>query len=390
MAEMTPRERVWAAINHRTPDRVPLDIGGGNSTTLVVEEYDRLKRHLGLESPTREMNKTFRLARLDESVMQRLGSDCRPLTLKGPTRWSPPPSAPGAYVDSWGITYRQAFYGDGCYYWELAGHPLAEATVADLDRYPWPDLDDPGYTAGLAEEARALYQDTAYTLMADCGFKSFWEIGYMMRGLEQFLVDLAADPEFVTSMMEKLLEINLKVAGRFLDAVGPYIQVFRIGDDLATQRGPLMSPRAYRTLLKPFYKKYVDFIKSKTEAKIFYHSCGNVVDLLDDLIEIGVDIINPVQVSAMGDTAALKARFGKRIVFWGAIDTQHVLPHGTVADVEAEVRLRIRDLAPGGGYVAASVHNIQPDVPPQNIIAMAEATRKYGAYPLSCGTQSAR
>ena len=130
------------------------------------------------------------------------------------------------------------------------------------------------------------------------------------------------------------------------------------------------------------YKKYFDFVKSKTDARIFYHTCGNIVDLLDDLIEIGVDIINPVQVSAMGDTAELKKRFGDRLVFWGGVDTQHVMPHGNVRDVESEVRRRIQDLGPGGGYVAAAVHAIQPDVPPGNIVAMAQAVRKFGNYPL--------
>jgi uroporphyrinogen decarboxylase len=382
MAEMTPRQRVWAAINHQEADRVPLDIGGGNSTSIVVEGYDRLKRHLGVSGETREVNKAFRIARLDEEVMQRLGSDCRPVTIKGPAKWSPPPAEPGTFVDIWGITWRQASYGDGCYYWELYRHPLAEATISDLDHYAWPDPYDPGFIASLAEETHALYENTHYALMADSGFKSLWEVGYMLRGLEQFLMDLVLNPEFVTAVMDRVLEINLAVTGRFLGAVGPYIQVIRAGDDLATQKGPLMSPRSFRTLLKPYYKKYFDFVKSKTGAKLFYHSCGNVVDLLDDLIEIGVEIINPVQVSAMGDTKALKARFGDRVVFWGAIDTQHVLPAGSVADVEAEVRQRIRDLAPGGGYVVAAVHNIQPDVPPENIVAMAEVTRKYGAYPL--------
>jgi uroporphyrinogen decarboxylase len=149
-----------------------------------------------------------------------------------------------------------------------------------------------------------------------------------------------------------------------------------------------MSPQTYRTLLKPVYKQYFDLIKSKTEAKIFYHSCGNVTQLIDDLVEIGVDILNPVQVSAMGDTSELKARFGDKVVFWGGIDTQHVLPHGSVEEVEAEVRRCIRDLAPGGGYVVAAVHNIQPDVPPENIIAMAVATRKYGTYPLENGREA--
>jgi uroporphyrinogen decarboxylase len=201
--------------------------------------------------------------------------------------------------------------------------------------------------------------------------------------MEQMLVDLALNPEFVKALMSKLLEINKAGTGRFLDLAGPYIHVFRTADDLATQRGPLMSPRTFRTLLKPFYKEYFGFVRSKTEAKIFYHSCGNVTDLIDDLVEIGVDILNPVQVAAMGDTAELKARFGDKITFWGAIDTQRVLPLGTVEEVEAEVRQRIRDLGPGGGYVVGPVHNIQPDVPPENIVAMAEATRKYGTYPLA-------
>jgi uroporphyrinogen decarboxylase len=383
MSEMTSRERVLAAINHQEPDRVPLDIGGGASTGIVVEGYEQLKHHLGVTGRTSEMNKIFRVAWLDERVMQRLGSDCRPLGIKPPVNWTPPPAQPGTFTDLWGITWRQAWYRDGCYYWELAHNPLAGATVEDLESYPWPDPLDPGYTAGLAEEANALYRETDYAIVADGGFKSFWELGYMLRGLEQMLIDLVLNPEFVSALMSKLLEINMAATARFLDLVGPYIQVFRTADDLATQKGPLMSPRTYRALLKPIYKQYFDLIKSKTEAKIFYHSCGNIVDLIDDLVDIGVDIINPVQVSAMGDTAELKAWFGDKVVFWGGIDTQHVLPHGTINDVEAEVRRRIRDLAPRGGYVVGAVHNIQPDVPPENIVAMAEATLKHGTYPLA-------
>lgn len=383
MAEMTPRERVWAAVNHQEPDRVPLDIGGGSSTGVVVEGYERLKEYLGISGQPREMNKIFRVALADESVMQRLGSDCRPLGLRPPANWTPPPAEPGTFIDLWGITWRQAQYGDGCYYWELARNPLAEASIEDLETYPWPDPLDPGFTAGLAEDAKTLYEETDYAIMADGGFKSFWELGYMLRGLEQMLMDLVLNPEFVKALLSKLLEINIAGTGRFLDLAGHYIHVFRTADDLATQRGPLMSPETFRTLLKPFYKEYFDFVKSKTDAKIFYHSCGNATDLIDDLAEIGVDILNPVQVAAMGDTAELKARFGEKIVFWGAIDTQHVLPHGTPEEVEAEVKRRIRDLAPGGGYVVGPVHNIQPDVPPENIVAMAEATRKYGTYPLA-------
>jgi uroporphyrinogen decarboxylase len=382
MAEMTPRERVVTALNHQEPDRVPLDIGGGTSSTLVVEGYERLKAEWGIPGETRIMSKAFRLARLDEVVMARLGSDTRPLTVRGPLNWTPPAAEPGYFVDVWGITWRQAFYGDGCYYWELHGNPLRDATIQDLETYPWPDPLDPGYTLGLAEEVEQLYEGTDYAIMADGGFKSFWELAYMLRGLEQMLSDLVLNPEFVKTLLEKLLELNIQGTGKFLDIAGPYIQVLRTADDLATQRGPLISPRTFRTLLKPYYKRYFDFVKSRTDAKIFYHSCGNVTAFIDDLAEIGVDTLNPVQVSALGDTAALKARFGAQMSFWGGIDTQHVLPNGTPEEVEAEVRQRIRDLGPGGGLVVASVHNIQPDVPTANIVAMAEATCKWGRYPL--------
>jgi uroporphyrinogen decarboxylase len=381
---MTPRERVLTALNHREPDRVPIDIGGGGSTSIVLEGYDRLKNSLGiLTEKTEILSETFRVARLDEAVLQRLGSDVRPLRSKSASGWTPPPAPPGTSVDIWGITWRRAYYAGSCYYWEMAGKPpLGEAIISDLDRYPWPDPEDPGLTQGLAEEARALYENTPYAVAADPGYKSFWELAVRLRGYEQLLMDVALDPNFVSALMSKLLEIHLVATGRFLDAAGPYIQIVRVGDDLATQRGLLISLDSYRRLVKPAYKEYFDLIRSKTDAKICYHTCGNATDLIDDLAEIGVELLNPVQVSAMGDTAALKARFGHKICFSGAIDTQHVLPHGSVQEVEAEVRRRIRDLGPGGGFILSAVHNIQPDVPPENILAMADAAREFGAYPL--------
>lgn len=382
MAEMTSRERVWVAVSHQEPDRVPLDIGGGGSTTLVVEAYQRLEAHWGL--PRREpriMSKAFRLAYLDEDALVRLGSDTRSLGVKGFSRAPAPTGDPDTFRDAWGVIWRRAEYPGG-YYWELHGHPLAEASVEDLDRYPWPDPLDPALTAGLADEVKALHA-SPYAIMADGGFKSFWELGYMMRGMEQLLMDLVADPEFVTALMEKLLELNLAGTRKFLEIAGPYIHVFRAADDLATQNSLMMSPEAYRAVLKPIYKRYFDAVHALTPAKLFYHSCGRVNELVDDLVEIGVDILNPVQVSAMGDTSRLKQRFGSKVTFWGAVDTQDVLPHGSPADVEREVARRIRDLGPGGGYVVASVHNVQPDVPPENVLAMADAVKRHGRYPLS-------
>jgi uroporphyrinogen decarboxylase len=384
MSEMTPRERVIKALNHQEPDRVPLDIGGGLSTTQVVEGYEKLKAHLGVKKETTMMSKLFRMARMDESIMKTLDSDVRPLNSGAPINWKPPPSDPDTIIDIWGIHWKQIFYSDNAYYYEVVKSPLQDADVEDIKKYPWPDPLDPGYTAGLEDKVKALYEDTDYAIMGDAGFKSFWELGYMLRGYEQLVTDLILNPKFVTALMNKLLEINIAATGRFLDIAGPYIQVFRTADDMGTQEGPLFSPKIYRELIQPVYKEYYNFIKSKTDAKIFYHSCGNVVDLLDLFIENGVDILNPVQVAAFRiDTKELKARFGDKITFWGAIDTQKVLPYGTVKDVENEVKKRIKDLGPNGGLVVASVHAIQPDVPPQNIVAMAEATRKFGKYPLA-------
>ena len=379
---MTSRERVQMALNHEEPDRVPLDIGGGSSSSIVVEGYENLKRHLGVYSESKILNRVFRVARLDNALLRRLGSDCHPLGVGPPQKWSPPPSESGSFIDIWGLQWKETYYSQGCFYHELMNSPLAGAGIDDLETYPWPDPLDPGYTAGLADQAKMLYEQTEYAIVGDGGFKSFWELGYLLRGYDAFLMDLIMNPDFVHALLGKLCEINLAATERFLDIAGPYIQVFRTADDVATQKGPLLSPEMYRRFIKPLYKRYYDLIKSKTDAKIFYHSCGNVMDLIADFIDNGLHIINPVQVSAMPDTALLKKRFGDRLVFWGGVDTQRVLPVGSAQDVEQEVRLRIRDLAPGGGFVLAAVHNIQPDVPPENILAMTEACRKFGRYPL--------
>ncbi|MBC7231960.1 MAG: hypothetical protein H5T68_01785 [Chloroflexi bacterium] len=380
-AQMTPRERVMAALHHEEPDRVPFDLGGTGTTSLVVETYEYLKAYEGISAPTEIMFKAFRVARLDEETMRRLDSDLRPVIVKPPKNWTPPPSEPGAFIDEFGIKWRQVTYSRG-HYWELASHPLAHATISDLDAYPWPDVDDPGRYAGLAEEVRDLFQNTPYALVGDSGFKGFWEPAFMLRGLTQALMDLIQDPEFMHALLEKLFEVNAAITKRFLEITGPYLAAMRIVDDLATQTAPIMSPTTYRAMIKPYHKRFCELIREYTEAVIVLHSCGNITLLVDDLIDAGVQALNPVQVSAIPDVAGLKAKYGDRLSFWGGIDSQHVLPHGTPEEVREEVRLRIHQLGKGGGYIAAAVHNIQPDVPPRNIIAMSEAVREFGVYPI--------
>jgi uroporphyrinogen decarboxylase len=381
MHEMTSRERVDAALNHQEPDRVPLDIGGGQSSSLSVEAYEALAAKIGVTPAQTFLNKAFRVAWLDEATLVRLGSDVRPVTLRGPKRWSPPPTGPGTLVDELGVTWRQISYAGG-FYWEQATYPLADATLADLDRYPWPDPDDPGRYEGLAEEVEALYRDTPYALMGDSGYKNHWEVVFTLLGMERALMAVVAEEEFIRGLLDRIAAIAMTVTRRFLEIAGPYLSVIRTSDDLATQRGPMMSPATYRKMIQPYHRRFFASIKQYTDAKIFYHSCGNVVPLLDDLIEAGVEVLNPVQVAAFADPAAVKARYGDRLSFWGGIDTQWALPRGTAEEVRDEVRLRIRQFGLGGGFVAAAVHNIQPDVPPENILAMSRTVREFGRYPI--------
>lgn len=377
---MTSRERVRKALRHQEPDRVPLDVGGGASTSIVYDGYLALAKHLKLDyqTPVQFQSLFLQITALDEKVMAALGSDCRPLLARPPKQARGGLRPDGAIVDEWGVVW---YKPESSLYYEVIESPLADATLETLERYPWPDPDDPGRTEGLAAEARYKYENTEYAIMANPGAIDIWQRAYALRGYEQLLVDLMLDKEFVHALFRKILDFDKRVFRNFLAETGKYIDVIRTADDLASAGSLLMSPAIYREMLKPYHKELCDFIKAHTDAKIFYHSCGSVYPLINDLIEVGVDILNPVQVSAKNmDTARLKEEFGARLCFWGGIDTTRVLPLGTVADVAAEVETRIKDLAPGGGFVLAAVHNIQPDVPPGNILAMCETARKYGTY----------
>jgi uroporphyrinogen decarboxylase len=385
MTEMTPRERIETALNHQEPDRVPLDIGGGQSSSLTAEAYENLAQYLGISAPMTFLNTVYRAVRLDEQTLARLGSDTRPVTLRagtgpaGPPKVSPSVRGESTFVDEMGITWHQVHFGGG-YYWEQSVFPLQDATIDDLPTYEWPDPDDPRRYEGLAEEVQHLYRDTPYALVGDCGYKNFWEPTFALLGYERALMALLAEEEFIHALMERLFTIVSTVTRRFLEITGPYLSVVRTSDDLATQRAPMMSPDTYRKVIKPFHKRYFELIKRYTDAKIFFHTDGNIVELLDDLIDAGVEVLNPVQVSALKDPASVKAAYGDRLSFWGGIDTQSVLPRGTPQDVRDEVQLRIKQFSAGGGFVAASVHNIQADVPPENILAMCDAIHEFGSY----------
>jgi len=377
---LTSRDRVLCALNHEEPDRVPIFFGTSGATTMLAPGYEKLKAHLGIQRETTVFWRGLQYVLMDEEALAWSGSDGRPL-IPGP---APAPLAhdvsADAYVDGWGSLWERR---PGVIYYEVVDSPIRTATIADLDRYAWPDLAHPSRFMGLREKAKAI-QDAGYAVVALSGVSPF-EQAYMMRGVEQWLLDLAGDPDFALALLRKITDLMKASVIRLLEEAGDYIDVVVTGDDLGSQTATLISPRMYRRMIKPFHAEIYQEIKKRTKAKVFYHSDGNIYPLLGDLVEIGIDLLNPVQVNAgdMGDTARLKREFGDRLSFCGAIDTGWVLPHGTPADVRAEVRRRIKDLGPGGGYILASVHCIQPDVPMENIIAMLDEAKAAGKYPLA-------
>ena len=373
---MTHRERVVKALRHQPTDRVPFDLGSTRVSSITVGAYEPLKQHFGITQENVLTDQMQQTVRVDEAILEALDIDTR-IVLPGPPDQSSAAMLPdGRWRDEWGVLRRPQPQG---YYWELDECPLAgEPSRAVLEDYPWPDPDDPGRYRGLAEEARHLRENTDYAVVGHA--PGGWvHIAQYLRGFEGWYLDLASRPDFAVALMTRVRDLTQRMAEHFLQAVGPYLDVVAVGDDIATQLGPMVSPSMYRDLIKPLQQEQFDFLHAHTDAPVFYHTCGSIYALLPDLIEIGVDILNPVQVTAaeMGDTARLKREFGAHLCFWGGIDTQHVLPHGTPEDVRAEVQRRLADLAPGGGYVLNAVHNIQPDVSVENILAMYEAGREW-------------
>jgi uroporphyrinogen decarboxylase len=379
---MTSRERVRAALDHRQPDRIPFDLGGTRMTGIHVEAYRRLRPALGLEPrEPRVADLTQQLAEVEPDVADALGTDVVglvPGSASGYRREVREVDGHRSFVDEWGVGRRMPLEG-GLYYDSFAPPLAGDIDPAAVDAFAWPDAADPGRYAGLAQAAGwAASSGRAVALGSICG--GLTEGLFKLRGFEDGYLDLAGDPALARRVMERILEIKLEYWARALPLVAGSIDVVVEADDLGGQDRTLFSPATYRELVKPLHRELFDFLHAHTEARILFHSCGSVRTLIPDLIEIGVDILNPVQVSAAGmDSAELKREFGGALAFWGGgVDTQRVLGAGSPDAVRIEVRRRIADLAPGGGFVFATVHNIQPNVPPGNVIAMWETLREAG------------
>ena len=382
-AEMTSRERVLASLNHQEPDRVPIALGQATGDGITLVAYRNLLAHLGMDPGTAQLKDTrAQTARVDEAVLRRFRVDSRGIGLGAPDGWTDRWLDDRTVQDEWGVVRTRP--ADSLYF-DLCRSPFAEdPTLSAIESYPWPDPLNPGRYRGLREKARQLHHETDYAVVLDVNCAFFLRC-CELRGWENFYTDLVADAPFAEALMDRYLEIRLAMAERALEEVGDNVDVVMVtSDDLGMTEGPLISPALYRTLIKPRQQRTFDAIRARTNAFLYYHTDGAIYSLLPDLVEIGVQVLNPVEVRAVGmeDTAKLKREFGDALTFWGAIDTHHVLPQGSVAAVRDEVRRRIGDLGPGGGYVVGPVHNIQPDVPPANVVAMYDAAYETGRYPL--------
>jgi len=383
---LTPRDRVRLTLDHQEPDRVPIIIGTSNTTTLKMRPYRRLKALLGIQAADDYIYEWPELgsAAPAESVLERLHGDARGILDRFPAHVyarnrSRPPHAP--FVDDWGTGQTEVEPG----VWYPGVHPMSDAcTLEDIEHYPWPDMDDPSRVAHVGHEARRLSDQDHYAIIATPWLLFPLERAFAMQGMDKFLLNLALHPDFAQALLLKILGLCQQLMGHFLRELGENVDIIKIGDDLGTQDRLLISPRMYRQVLKPIHAAYIAFIKERTRAKVFFHTDGDVFDLLDDFVEIGVDILNPVQTSAgkMADLGELKRRYGRNLTFCGALDTQRILPTGTPEQVRQEVRRVMDLLAPGGGYMLASVHTIMDEVPPENILAMVDAAVEYGRYPL--------
>jgi len=382
---MTSRERLLTALDHRQPDRVPIDLGG-NQTGIHKFAYEKLLARLGLNEEIVIMDLVQQLAKPSEAVLQRLRVDTRYIWAGGAASfkggvvkrernghvWND-------FTDEFGITWSMP--EEQPYYFDISHSPLAGLTLQQIKDYPFPKGDDPSRFKGLRDRALAIKRETPYAVVSGIS-GVVYEFCWYLRGLENLFADMIEQPEVFEAILDRTLKFWMDWFRLFLDEAGDVVDVIMIGDDLAGQNGPLFNPAIYRRLVKPRHKQLAQYIRSRTQARIWYHTCGACLDLIPDIIDNGAHILNPVQVSARNmDPVELKRRFGRQMAFWGGgVDAQHILPRGTPKEVAENVRRNVKAFMPGGGYVFNNVHNIQGEVPPENIVALFDTAYECGFY----------
>ena len=414
---MTSRERVLASIRHSEPDQVPVDLGATPSSGISTIAYYNLKQHLGLtEGHTRVYDVVQQLAQPEDEIIDRFGVDVLDIgrmfntqaedwyditlltgqVVQFPAWFRPVVNGKGGWdvfsADGTRIATmpnKIATFFDQTYFPYLAGYPADYTDLsqemprihwAGLAHSPWDHAAEPDFWQQLRKKAIMLRQHTDKALMVVAGCNLF-EWGSFLRRLDNFLMDLLLEPTEVERLLDALMEIHLQTLEKVCNAVGDVVDIIRFGDDLGTDQGPFMPPDVYRSLFKPRHTMLCDYVKSHSQMHTFLHSCGSIYKLLPDLIEAGFEIINPVQINSRDmEPERLKKEFGRDITFWGGgADTRHVLNQKTPAEVKDHVKGLLDIFAPGGGYVFNTVHNILPDVPPENILAMYEAVAEFNS-----------
>lgn len=373
---MTSRERVACVLNHQTPDRVPVDIGS-TASGIVNDTFFKLKNYYGITSEDICFRPDESAAYYNDDLLEKLGGDFRHLFLVPPTDYHFEFDKDGYGVNEWGI--RKKRVSGVCI--QHCSTPLEDAEIEDLDTYPWPDPYAPGRDRGIRERAKYLYEHTDYAIAARAVSHGLFELSWELRGMENFLVDMMTDKEFANKLLDKILELQIGYYDVLLSACGEYVQIVETADDYGTQKAQFMSNALFREMILPRRKKLNEFIRTKApQAKIFHHTCGSVYGLMEELIECGIDILNPVQPLAKGmDTDRLEREFGDRLIFHGSIDEQTALI-GSIEDLKEEMRRRIGTLGRHGGYIMAPTSNFQNDMPLENIVNFTKLAHELGQY----------
>lgn len=380
---MKPRERLRAVLQHREPDRVPVDFGK-HIGSLHRDAYQALRAHLPeLELPPEPaiLDRMAQNVRLDEVLCRRLGIDFRWIVPHWVGVRDEEVAGASGYRDMWGVPH--AFVPTGCHYVPM-GCPLGaeQLTTGDIEAYAWPDPRNPAMVAGLADEARGLYEGSDLVVGADGIKTGILQTAAQLRGYDKLFLDFALRPDLAHALLERISGLTNSMYRHYLRAVGRYVQVVVITDDQGTQSSLMISPAMFRTFIKPRLAALVATIKAESDAAVLLHSDGAIEPIIGDLIEIGVDILNPIQTTAAGmdDTRSLKETYGDRLCFHGAIDVQRVLRQLPPDEVALEVRRRVADLGRDGGYILAPCHNIDDGISPEQTLALFDAARIEGAY----------
>lgn len=372
---MNPRDRLRAVLAGEKPDRPVCDLGG-RVASLNTSAYLDLKDWLGFDRALENETVTFlnTIGEIDERVLERFEIPLRRLYLNSPSTFERNIQGDGSFRDEWGVLYQPV--GE---YNERTGHPLAGGTLDDLESFSWPDPIDPARTAGLKQQAGEIYEQGCWALAAGHVSAGVFQDCWNLRGMEQFLLDLAFDRDFAEALLDKVLEVHIGLWHVFLEVVGDFVDIVETADDLAGQHNLLISPSMFREMVKPRQAALNSAIREKTDAKILYHSCGAILPLVDDLIETGVQILNPIQpLPGLMDPEELVSRYGDELIFHGGLDVQNLLPSGSPLQVQNHVR-HYFEVFGSERYIMAPANSVQPGTPPENLVTAFDTAAAYRA-----------